>query len=59
MEQNENKAVNAPKNDESSKVMETTLKDISTRLGTLETLIGRITKKEEEKKEVKNEKLRY
>lgn len=55
----ENKDVKVPKNDESSKVMENTLKDISTRLGTLETLIGRITKKDEEKKEVKNEKLRY
>lgn len=57
--ENENKDVKAPKNDESSKVMENTLKDISTRLGVLETLIGRITKKDEEKKEVKNEKLRY
>lgn len=57
--ENENKDVKAPKNDESSKVMENALKDISTRLGTLETLIGRITKKEDEKKEVKNEKLRY
>lgn len=56
---NENKDVKDPKNDESSKVMENTLKDISTRLGALETLIGRITKKDEEKKEVKNEKLRY
>ena len=55
----ENKDVKAPKNDESSKVMENTLKDISTRLGALETLIVRITKKDEEKKEVKNEKLRY
>lgn len=55
----ENKDVKVPKNDESSKVMENTLKDISTRLGALETLIGRITKKDEEKKEVKNEKLRY
>lgn len=55
----ENKDVKAPKNDESSKAVENTLKDISTRLGTLETLIGRITKKDEEKKEVKNEKLRY
>ena len=55
----ENKDVKAPKNDESSKVVENTLKDISTRLGALETLIGRITKKDEEKKEVKNEKLRY
>ena len=55
----ENKDVKAPKNDESSKVMENTLKDISTRLVALETLIGRITKKDEEKKEVKNEKLRY
>ena len=57
--ENENKDVKPPKNDESSKVMENTLKDISTRLGALETLIGRITKKDEEKKEVKNEKLRY
>ena len=57
--ENENKDVKAPKNDESSKMVENTLKDISTRLGTLETLIGRITKKDEEKKEVKNEKLRY
>ena len=57
--ENENKDVKAPKNDESSKVVENTLKDISTRLGALETLIGRITKKDEEKKEVKNEKLRY
>ena len=57
--ENENKDVNSPKSDESSKVMENTLKDISTRLGALETLIGRITKKDEEKKEVKNEKLRY
>lgn len=57
--ENENKDVKASKNDESSKMMENTLKDISTRLGTLETLIGRITKKDEEKKEVKNEKLRY
>lgn len=55
----ENKDVKAPKSDESSKVMENTLKDISTRLGALETLIGRITKKDEEKKEAKNEKLRY
>lgn len=55
----ENKDVKAPNSDESSKVMENTLKDISTRLGALETLIGRITKKDEEKKEVKNEKLRY
>lgn len=55
----ENKDKKAPENDESSKVMENTLKDISTRLGALETLIGRITKKDEEKKEVKNEKLRY
>lgn len=55
----ENKDKKAPENDESSKVMENTLKDISTRLGVLETLIGRITKKDEEKKEVKNEKLRY
>ena len=55
----ENKDVKAPKDDESSKVMENTLKDISTRLGALETLIVRITKKDEEKKEVKNEKLRY
>ena len=55
----ENKDVKVPKSDESSKVMENTLKDISTRLGALETLIGRITKKDEEKKEVKNEKLRY
>ena len=57
--ENENKDVKPPKNDESSKVMENTLKDISTRSGALETLIGRITKKDEEKKEVKNEKLRY
>ena len=57
--ENENKDVKAPKNDESSKVMENTLKDISTRLGALETLIGRITKKDEKEKEVKNEKLRY
>ena len=57
--ENENKDVKAPKNDESSKMVENTLKDISTRLGVLETLIGRITKKDEEKKEVKNEKLRY
>lgn len=57
--ENENKDKKAPENDESSKVMENTLKDISTRLGALETLIGRITKKDEEKKEVKNEKLRY
>lgn len=57
--ENENKDVKAPKNDESSKAVENTLKDISTRLGALETLIGRITKKDEEKKEVKNEKLRY
>lgn len=56
--ENENKDVKVPKNDESSKVMENTLKDISTRLGALETLLGSITKKEE-KKEVKNEKLRY
>ena len=55
----ENKDKKAPENDESSKAMENTLKDISTRLGALETLIGRITKKDEEKKEVKNEKLRY
>lgn len=55
----ENKDKKALENDESSKVMENTLKDISTRLGALETLIGRITKKDEEKKEVKNEKLRY
>ena len=55
----ENNDVKALKNDESSKVMENILKDISTRLGALETLIGRITKKDEEKKEVKNEKLRY
>ena len=57
--ENENKDVKAPKNDESSKAVEITLKDISTRLGALETLIGRITKKDEEQKEVKNEKLRY
>lgn len=57
--ENENKDVKASKNDESSKAVENTLKDISTRLGALETLIGRITKKDEEKKEVKNEKLRY
>ena len=57
--ENENKDVKAPKSDESSKMVENTLKDISTRLGALETLIGRITKKDEEKKEVKNEKLRY
>lgn len=57
--ENENKNVKAPKNDESSKMVENTLKDISNRLGALETLIGRITKKDEEKKEVKNEKLRY
>lgn len=57
--ENENKDVKAPKNDESSKMVENTLKDISTRLGALETLIGRITKKDEEKKEVRNEKLRY
>lgn len=57
--ENENKDVEVPKSDESSKVMENTLKDISTRLGALETLIGRITKKDEKKKEVKNEKLRY
>ena len=57
--ENENKDVKASKNDESSKMVENTLKDISTRLGALETLIGRITKKDEEKKEVKNEKLRY
>lgn len=57
--ENENKDVKAPKSDESSKVMmENTLKDISTRLGVLEALLGSITKKEE-KKEVKNEKLRY
>lgn len=55
----ENKDAKAPKIDESSKAMENTLKDISTRLGALETLIGLITKKDEEKKEVKNEKLRY
>lgn len=55
----ENKDVKSPKSDETSKVMENTLKDISIRLGALETLIGRITKKDEEKKEVKNEKLRY
>ena len=55
----ENKDKEAPENDESSKVMENTLKDISTRLGALETLIGRITKKDEKEKEVKNEKLRY
>ena len=57
--ENENKDVKAPKNDESSKAVEVTLKDISTRLGALETLLGSITKKEEKKKEVKNEKLRY
>lgn len=57
--EDENKDKKAPENDESSKVMENTLKDISTRLGALETLIGRITKKDEENKEVKNEKLRY
>ena len=56
--ENENKDVKSPKNDESSKAVEITLKDISTRLGALETLLGSITKKEE-KKEVKNEKLRY
>lgn len=56
--ENENKDVKPPKNDESSKAVEITLKDISTRLGALETLLGSITKKEE-KKEVKNEKLRY
>lgn len=56
--ENENKDVKPPKNDESSKTVEITLKDISTRLGALETLLGSITKKEE-KKEVKNEKLRY
>lgn len=55
----ENKDKKPPENDESSKAMENTLKDISTRLVALETLIGRITKKDEEKKEVKNEKLRY
>lgn len=54
----ENKDKKDPKNDESSKAVEITLKDISTRLGALETLLGSITKKEE-KKEVKNEKLRY
>lgn len=57
--ENENKDVKTPKSDESSKAVEITLKDISTRLGALETLIGRITKKDEENKEVKNEKLRY
>lgn len=57
--EDENKDVKASKNDESSKAVENTLKDISTRLGALETLIGRITKKDDEKKEVKNEKLRY
>lgn len=56
--ENENKDVKASKSDESSKAVEITLKDISTRLGALETLLGSITKKEE-KKEVKNEKLRY
>lgn len=56
--ENENKDVKPPKSDESSKAVEITLKDISTRLGALETLLGSITKKEE-KKEVKNEKLRY
>lgn len=56
--ENENKDVKPPKNDESFKAVEITLKDISTRLGALETLLGSITKKEEEK-EVKNEKLRY
>ena len=56
--ENENKDVKPPKNDESSKAVEITLKDISTRLGALEALLGSITKKEE-KKEVKNEKLRY
>ena len=56
--ENENKDVKPPKNDESSKAVEITLKDISTRLGALETLLGSITKKEG-KKEVKNEKLRY
>lgn len=55
----ENKDVKASKNDESSKAVEITLKDISTRLGALETLLGSITKKKEEEKEVKNEKLRY
>lgn len=54
----ENKDKKGPKNDESSNAVEITLKDISTRLGALETLLGSITKKEE-KKEVKNEKLRY
>lgn len=57
--ENENKDVKVPKNDESSKAVEITLKDISTRLGALETLLGSITKKEEKEKEVKNEKLRY
>lgn len=57
--ENENKDVKPPKNDESSKAVEITLKDISTRLGALETLLGSITKKEEKKKEVKNEKIRY
>lgn len=57
--ENENKDVKPPKNDESSKAVEITLKDISTRLGALETLLGSITKKEEKEKEVKNEKLRY
>lgn len=57
--ENENKDVKTPKSDESSKVVEITLKDISTRLGALETLLGSITKKEEKEKEVKNEKLRY
>lgn len=56
--ENENKDVKLSKNDESSKAVEITLKDISTRLGALETLLGSITKKEEQK-EVKNEKLRY
>ena len=56
--ENENKDVKATKSDESSKAVEITLKDISTRLGALETLLGSITKKEEQK-EVKNEKLRY
>lgn len=55
----ENKDKKDPKNDESSKAVEITLKDISTRLGALETLLGSITKKEEKEKEVKNEKLRY
>ena len=57
--ENENKDVKTPKSDESSKAVEITLKDISTRLGALETLLGSITKKEEKEKEVKNEKLRY